>query len=92
MLIRDSSYLELWWPSCSADRSNLKIMAESFMRNTPVKLFEFGSVVKEMLFRDISYLELWWPSCSADPSHLVNFGRGFMREFFVKLLCIWNSG
>ena len=51
------------------------------MRNSSVKLFEFGPVVQEkMLFKDICYLVLWQSFCSAERNHLCNFGKWCHEE------------
>ena len=50
MLFKDISYLELWWPFCSAERNNLCLC--NFGRGYPEEqfykyYFEFGPVVQE---------------------------------------------
>ena len=52
MLFKDISYLELWWPFCSAARNNLCLC--NFGRGYPEEqfcksYFEFGPVVQEDL-------------------------------------------
>ena len=50
MLFKDISYLELWWPFCSAERNNLCLC--NFGRGSPEEqfyknYFESGPVVQE---------------------------------------------
>ena len=71
MSFKDISYLEVWQPPRSVDRTICGILVEGIMRKNSVKYFEFGPVVqKEMPFKYISYLELWWIICSAEKNHL----------------------
>ena len=54
-LVRNNSYLELWWLSCLVEQNHLGNLAEGNMRNIPMKLFWFwnsgsGDV---MPFKDI---------------------------------------
>ena len=39
MSLKDISYLELWWPFCSAERNHLCNFVEGIMGNNSVKLF-----------------------------------------------------
>ena len=39
MLFKGISYLELWQPFCSAERTICAILVEGIMRNNSVKLF-----------------------------------------------------
>ena len=57
------------------------------MRNISVKLFQFRSVVQEMILsKAISYLELWWPFCLAQQTNLYNFGRWHYEEHFCEII------
>ena len=79
MLFKDISYLELWWPFCSAERNNLCLC--HFGRGYPEeqfynKYFEFGPVVQE----EITFERfLIWSS----GSHPVQWSRT-IYAFFVK--------
>ena len=44
------------------------------MRNSSVKLFNFGPVVREeMSFKDVSFLQIWRPIRLTEQIHLCNF-------------------
>ena len=50
-------------------------------------IFEFGSVVQEVLFKHMSDLDLWRPLHPAKHNHLCNFGRSHHEEqFFGTIL------
>ena len=49
-----------------------------------MKVFEFGSVLQEMLLKDISYLELWQPFCFAELNQKCNYGRGHHQKQFCE--------
>ena len=53
MLIKDISYLELWWPLCSAKGNYFCNVLECIMRNNPVKIFLIWTklVQAEMSFK-----------------------------------------
>ena len=99
MLFKDISYLELWWPFCSAERNNLCLCnfgrgypEEQFYKN----YFEFGPVVQEEItFERFFYLELWQPSCSVEQNHLCNFCKEQCEEQFCEFILyldLWFRG
>ena len=95
MLFKDISYLELWWPFCSAEQNNLYLC--NFSRGYPEEqfyknYFEFGPVVQE----EITFERfLIWSS----GSHPVQWSRTIyafcvkssVRNISVNLFCIWTS-
>ena len=89
MSFKDISYLELWWPFCSAEQSHLCY----FGRGNPEEqnYFEFGPVVWEMLSKRF----LIWSSGirRVQWSRTINaiFLKDIMRNNSVKLFLIWGS-
>ena len=70
MLFKDISYLEFWWPFCTAERNHLC----SFRPGRYEEPFcEIILNLDQMSLKDIFYLELWWQFCSAEGDHLCNF-------------------
>ena len=87
MSFKDISYLELWWPFCSAERNQLC----NFRRRHQEEKFceivlNLHQWFKEMSFKDISYLELWRPFCSAERNPMCKFGRGYYEEQFCEII------
>ena len=58
MPFKDISYLELWWPFCSAEQNHLCNFGRGYQEEQFVPV-----VLKEKSFKDISYLELLRPFC-----------------------------
>ena len=84
---KDISYLELWWPFCSAKRNHLCNFGrwdheEQFCEI----ILNLDKWFKRRRHLKISYLELWWPFCSAEHNHLCNIGRGYSEEQFCKII------
>ena len=48
MSFSDIFYLQLWWPSCSAEWNHFD---RGHYKEIYVKFFEFGPVVQEMSFK-----------------------------------------
>ena len=95
MLFKDISYLELWWPFCSAERNNLCLCnfgrgypEEKFYKN----YFEFGHVAQEITFERF----LIWSSGSHpvqwSKTMYAIFVKSIVRNNSVYLFCIWTSG
>ena len=89
MLFKDISYLELWWPFCSAERNNLCLCnfgggypEEQFCKN----YFEFGPVVQEeKTFERF----LIWSSCSHPVqwrNHLCNICQEQCEKQFCEFI------
>ena len=79
MSYKDSSYLELWWPFCSAGQNHLcnfdvRYQEEQFYEI----IINLNQLFRrsEMSFNFFSYLELWQPSLTVEWNHLRNFERG----------------
>ena len=52
MLFKAISYLELWWPSCSAEQNHLGNFGRGhYKEHICVNYFELGPVVQEMSFK-----------------------------------------
>ena len=82
------SYLELWWPLCSAERNHLCSFGPGFYEEHFCEIynFEFETVVqKEMSFKDISYLEVWLPFFQRSGTICAISIEGIMRKDYVKL-------
>ena len=45
------------------------ILVEGIIKNTSVKITEFGPVVEEKSFKGFSSLRLWPPFCYAEQDH-----------------------
>ena len=79
------SYLELWWPFCSAERNHLC----NFGIGNPEKQFCEFILNKELWYRRCClkdfYLELLQPSCSVKGNHLCNFCKGHYEEQFCEI-------
>ena len=92
-LFKDISYLQLWWPSCSAEGNHLGNFGRghNFLGTFLWNNFEFGPVFQEeMSFKDISYLQLWLPSFWGEQNHLGNCSRGHFEEQFGEIIFIWT--
>ena len=76
MSYKDISYLELWWPFCSAGQNHLCNFDVGYQEQ------QFCGIIINLnqLFRFhlkvfFSCLELWQPYCSVEWNHLCNFER-----------------
>ena len=76
------SYLDLWQPFCSPERTICSILVEGIQRNNSVKLFEFEDEILK-----ISYLELLQPSYLVERNHLCNFERRHHGEHSFEVIC-----
>ena len=95
-MFKDISYLELWWPFCSAERNNLGLCnfgrvypEEQFYKN----YFEFGPVVQE----EIAFERFLIRSSGSHPVQwrrtiYAIFVKSSVRNNSVNLFCIWTSG
>ena len=85
-MFKDISYLELWWPFCSAEHNHLCNFGKGIMRNNSVNLFRIWASGSGDVIKNISYLELWQPSCSVERNHLCIFERRHHREHSFEVI------
>ena len=86
MLFKDISYLELWWPFCSAERNNLCTFGRGYPEEQFCRLFWIWTRCLK-----IFNLEHWQPSSSAEQNHLCNFYQGHYEEQFCEIILkIWT--
>ena len=76
MLLKDISYLQLWWLSC--------LMEWNSRCNFGRGHYEKDSCETILKFKDFSYLQLRWPYCGVERNHLCNSGRGHYEENFCE--------
>ena len=84
MLFKNISFLQLWWPFCSAQPNHLCNFGRGHSKEHYCDI-EFGPVVKEMQFKDFSYLELWWPPLFSREEQLCSFQPGCYEENFCEI-------
>ena len=71
------SYLELWWPFCSAGQNHLCNFDVGYQEEQFFEIIiNLNQLFRRCHFKVFSYLELWQPSWSVEWNHLCNFERG----------------
>ena len=91
MPLKSISYLELWWPFCSAEWNHLCNFDRGFNEEQFCKIIlNLDQWFRRSWLIDISYLELWWPFWIMEQNHLCNFTRGLYGEQLCEF--IFNLG
>ena len=84
-MFKDSSYLELWWLICSAERNHLcSFEPGHYKEHFCDIIFNLDQWFKDMLFKDISYLALA-PLFDRVEPYVQSLVEGIMRNNSVKL-------
>ena len=85
---KDTSYLKLWWPFCSAEQCHLCNFGRGHHEeHFSGIIFEFGPVVQEKYCFNIYFLSRDLASfCSAERLLCKILIHGIMRNISVKLL------
>ena len=89
----DISYLELWWPFCSAEQNNLcNFNRGHYEVHFYKSISSLGQWFKRRCRLKDCYWELWRPSCSVEQNRLCNLKEGSIGNTHVKLYEIRTSG
>ena len=90
MPFKDISYLELWWPICSANRNHLCTFGPGHYGEHFCEIISnLDQWFRRCCLKDISYLELWRPFCLAKRNQLFKFYiEGIIRKISVIFFSI----
>ena len=80
------SYLQLWWPFCSAYPNHLSNFSREHYEEHVCEFFFWIWTRFRRCHLKYSYLQLWWPFCSAKQNHLCNFSRGHYWEHSCEII------
>ena len=86
MLFKYISYLQLWWPFCSAKLDHLGNFGRGSIRNICEIILNLDQWFRRKYCLNTFYLQLWQPFCSLEQKHLDNFGRGPQEEHLCEVI------